>query len=79
MATVVSTNEHVFRFGVHFFFNAITEYRNQHRTNVYAHLPIVFDCRDVIIKCGQRVAHIKDNALGRWLNANLNGQFVIAI
>ena len=32
-----------------------TEYRNQRRTNVHAHLPIVFDCRDVIIKCGQKL------------------------
>ena len=56
-----------------------TEYRNHLRTNVHAHLPIVFDCRDVIIKCGQKVAHIENNGLGRWLNVNLNGQFVIAI
>ena len=56
-----------------------TEYRNQPRTNVHLHLPIVFDCHEVIIKCGQKVAHIENNGLGRWLNANLNGQFVIAI
>ena len=42
-----------------------TEYRNQRRTNVHAHLSVVFDCRDVIIKCGQKVAHIENNGLGR--------------
>ena len=30
-----------------------TEYRNKRRINVHAHLPIVFDCRDVIKICGQ--------------------------
>ena len=56
-----------------------TEIRNQRRTNVHAHLPIVFDWRDVFIKCGQKFAHIEKNGLGKWLNANLNGLFVIAI
>ena len=30
---------------------------------------LFFDCRDIIIKCGQKVAHIENNGLGRWLNA----------
>ena len=48
------------------------EYHNQRRINVHMHLPIVFDCRDIIIKCGQKVADIENYGLGRWLNANLN-------
>ena len=52
-----------------------TEYRDQRRTNVHAHLPIVFVCPDVIIKCGQKVANIEKNGL----STNRNGQFVIAI
>ena len=51
----------------------------QRRTNVHAHLPIVFDCCDVKIKCGQKVAQIENNGLGRWLNGNLNRLLVIAI
>ena len=113
-----------------------TEYCNQRHINVHTHLPIVFDCRDVIKICGQLWSqeqpymkfwasflriygfqqakpirksmiqiglacwnwkiyekhahkfHVKlfmcfcrksCPHLSRWLNANLNGQFVIAI
>ena len=59
--------------------SANMEYLTQHCTNVNAHLLIVFYCRDFIkCACWQKVDHIENNCLGRWLNANLNGQFVIA-
>ena len=45
----------------------------------YALADCFFNCRDVIIKCGQKVAHLENNGLGWWQNANLNGQFEIAI
>ena len=55
------------------------EYRNQLHTNVQAHLRIVFDCCDVILKYGQKVAYIENDGLDRSLNAILNRQFVIVI
>ena len=48
-------------------------------TRVFAHLPIVLHCYDVIIFLGRKVAQIENNGLGRWLNANPYGQSVIRI
>ena len=53
------------------------EYRNERRTNVHRHLSIVFDSHDINIKCGQKVAHIENDGLGQWQNADLNKQFEI--
>ena len=39
-----------------------------------AHLPIVLDCRDVIIYVDRKVVHTLNN-----LNANRNGQYVAVI
>ena len=48
-------------------------------TRAFAHLPIVLHCYDVIIFLGRKVAHVENNGLGRWLNANPYGQSVIRI
>ena len=45
------------------------------------HLQIVFDCRDDIIisSLGRNVAHIENNGIGDWPNANLNGHGIYRI
>ena len=56
-----------------------TGYCNYFRTNIHLHLPIVLDCHDALIYVGRKVAYILNNGLGRRLNANPNGQDVVAI
>ena len=54
-------------------------YHKYFHTNIYSHLPIVLDCRDVIIYVGRKVAYTLNNGLGRRLNANQDGQDGVAI
>ena len=44
------------------------------RMNVYVHLPIVLDCRYVLIYVGRKVAHTFN-----IVNTNQNGHHVVAI
>ena len=46
---------------------------------IFAHFSIVLHCHDVIIFLGRKIAHVENNGLGKWLNANWNGQSVIQI
>ena len=59
------------------------KYCNQRDTNVHAHLLVVFnECYIIIMMCatlGTQVANTENNGSGRWLNANLNRQFVVVI
>ena len=51
-------------------------------SDFHAHLPIIFNCREVIIvwaTLGSKVCNMENNGLGRCLNANINGHFVIAM
>ena len=43
-----------------------TEYPNQRHTNIHTQLTMVFDCHDIIINCGQKVAHIENDGLGTY-------------
>ena len=46
-----------------------TGYCKYFRMNVNAHLPIVLDCRDVILNGGRKFAHALNNGWGRWLKS----------
>ena len=46
---------------------------------MFTHLPIALHCHNIIIFLGLKVAHVENNGLGRWLNANPNGQSVVWI
>ena len=46
---------------------------------VFTHFPIVLHCHNIISFLGRKVAHVENNDLGWWLNANPNGRFVVRI
>ena len=59
-----------------------SKYRNQRHINFHTHLSIVFYCRHVtkiFWELAVKIAHMESCGLGRWLNTNLNVQFVIVI